>query len=36
VLVRTGKFSPADLTGDVVPDAVLASITDLPDWWRTA
>jgi HAD superfamily hydrolase (TIGR01458 family) len=32
VLVRTGKFSPADLTGDVSPDAVLDSIADLPDW----
>jgi len=32
VLVRTGKFSPADLDGDVTPDAVLDSIADLPDW----
>ncbi len=33
VLVRTGKFVPSDLTGDVTPDAVLDSIADLPDWW---
>lgn len=33
VLVRTGKFSPADLDGDVTPDAVLDSVADLPDWW---
>ncbi|GAA4053746.1 TIGR01458 family HAD-type hydrolase [Agromyces indicus] len=32
VLVRTGKFSPADLDGEVRPDAVLDSIADLPDW----
>ncbi len=33
VLVRTGKFSPTDLDGDVSPDAVLDSIADLPRWW---
>jgi HAD superfamily hydrolase (TIGR01458 family) len=35
VLVRTGKFDPADLDldGDVSPDAVLDSIAELPDWW---
>ncbi|MGH8835825.1 MAG: TIGR01458 family HAD-type hydrolase [Actinomycetes bacterium] len=33
ILVRTGKFTPADLTGDVTPDAVLDSIADLPRWW---
>ncbi len=33
VLVRTGKFSPRDLAGDVSPDAVLDSIDDLPRWW---
>ena len=33
VLVRTGKFSAQDLSGDVVPDAVLDSIADLPGWW---
>ncbi len=34
VLVRTGKFSPSDLAGDVSPDAVLDSIADLPQWWN--
>ena len=33
VLVRTGKFSPSDLAGDVSPDAVIDSIADLPRWW---
>jgi len=33
VLVRTGKFSAADLRGEVTPDAVLDSIADLPEWW---
>lgn len=34
VLVRTGKFRPADLErDDVQPDAVLGSIAELPDWW---
>jgi phospholysine phosphohistidine inorganic pyrophosphate phosphatase len=32
VLVRTGKFTPADLEGDIRPDAVLDSIADLPAW----
>jgi len=32
-LVRTGKFRPSDLEGDVRPDAVLASVADLPEWW---
>ena len=35
VLVRTGKFTAADLDGDVSPDAVLDSIADLPDWWAS-
>ena len=35
VLVRTGKFRQADLDrAGVVPDAVLASIADLPAWLR--
>jgi HAD superfamily hydrolase (TIGR01458 family) len=34
VLVRTGKFRPADLEGEIRPDAVLASIAELPDWWK--
>lgn len=33
VLVRTGKFSASDLTGEVDPDEVLDSIADLPRWW---
>jgi HAD superfamily hydrolase (TIGR01458 family) len=33
VLVRTGKFRPADLEGRVRPDAILDSIADLPRWW---
>jgi HAD superfamily hydrolase (TIGR01458 family) len=35
MLVRTGKFRPADLEGDVQPDAVVGSVADLPEWWRT-
>ncbi len=34
VLVRTGKFRESDLQGDLIPDAVLNSIADLPGWWR--
>ncbi len=34
LLVRTGKFRPEDLDGDVRPDGVLDSIADLPDWWQ--
>ncbi len=34
VLVRTGKFRPADLDSDVRPDAVLDTIADLPAWWQ--
>lgn len=33
-LVKTGKFRPADLEGDVKPHAVLDSIADLPHWWK--
>jgi len=33
ILVRTGKFRESDLEGDVVPDAVLESVADLPRWW---
>lgn len=32
-LVRTGKFCPEDLTGEVRPDIVLGSIADLPQRW---
>lgn len=34
LLVQTGKYQPADLQGDIQPDAVLASVAELPDWWR--
>ncbi|MGB5202247.1 MAG: TIGR01458 family HAD-type hydrolase [Sedimenticolaceae bacterium] len=34
IQVRTGKFSPADLDGRVVPDAVLPRFADLRDWWN--
>jgi phospholysine phosphohistidine inorganic pyrophosphate phosphatase len=36
VLVKTGKFDPTDLDGDVSPDIVLASVAELPDWWASA
>ena len=32
--VRTGKFRPTDLEGEITPDAVLESIADLPAWWQ--
>lgn len=34
LLVQTGKFQSADLHDEVVPDATLASIAELPGWWR--
>ena len=34
LLVRTGKFRPADLDGEIKPFAVLDSIADLPRWWE--
>lgn len=34
VLVRTGKFREADLAGAIHPDAVLASVAELPAWWQ--
>lgn len=34
ILVRTGKFTPRDLAGDLQPDAVLDSIAELPRWWE--
>jgi HAD superfamily hydrolase (TIGR01458 family) len=33
VLVRTGKFRPVDLQGEIQPDAVLDSVAGLPAWW---
>jgi phospholysine phosphohistidine inorganic pyrophosphate phosphatase len=35
VLVRTGKFRPADLESDIEPTQVLDSIADLRGWWRS-
>ena len=32
-LVRTGKFTPRDLELGITPDAVLPSVSELPDWW---
>lgn len=32
-LVRTGKFRPDDLDGDIAPDVMLDSIADLPEHW---
>lgn len=34
MLVQTGKYQPADLEGEIQPDAVLASVAGLPDWWQ--
>ena len=35
VLVKTGKYRAQDLHGDVIPDAILDSIADLPEWWQS-
>lgn len=34
LLVRTGKFRPADLEQGIRPDGILDSIADLPRWWN--
>jgi len=34
VLVRTGKFQPADLEQGITPHDMLDSIAQLPSWWR--
>jgi phospholysine phosphohistidine inorganic pyrophosphate phosphatase len=34
VLVRTGKFRPEDLAGDIRPEFVLDSIAELPQRWQ--
>ncbi|HSO06145.1 MAG TPA: TIGR01458 family HAD-type hydrolase [Pelomicrobium sp.] len=34
ILVKTGKFQPADLDGRIQPAAVLDSVAGLPDWWK--
>jgi HAD superfamily hydrolase (TIGR01458 family) len=36
LLVRTGKFRPADLETEIRPDGVIDSIADLPAWWQRA
>ena len=33
LLVRTGKFRPRDLPGEIQPDGVIDSIASLPEWW---
>ncbi len=35
VLVRTGKFRDSDLSLGIQPDAVLSSVVELPDWYRS-
>lgn len=35
LLVRTGKFRPEDLTGDIQPAGVLDSFAGLPAWWQS-
>jgi len=35
-LVKTGKFRPLDLEGEVKPYAVLDSVADVPRWWGSA
>ena len=34
ILVRTGKFTPADLESGIEPDAILKSVAQLPEWWQ--
>lgn len=34
LLVRTGKFTEADLELGITPDTILASIAELPAWWQ--
>jgi HAD superfamily hydrolase (TIGR01458 family) len=34
LLVRTGKFHPRDLEGDIRPEGLIDSVADLPRWWR--
>jgi HAD superfamily hydrolase (TIGR01458 family) len=35
ILVRTGKFQPADLELGIQPAAVISSIAELPAWWQS-
>lgn len=34
ILVRSGKFTPADLELGIKPKAIIDSIADLPEWWE--
>jgi ribonucleotide monophosphatase NagD (HAD superfamily) len=34
-LVKTGKFRPGDLAGEVKPDVVLESVAELPRFWKS-
>ncbi len=34
ILVRTGKFSDADLESGIEPDGILDSVAQLPEWWQ--
>lgn len=36
IQVRTGKFRDADLDGSIQPYALLGSVAELPEWWRSA
>jgi phospholysine phosphohistidine inorganic pyrophosphate phosphatase len=33
MLVRTGKYRPGDLQKGVIPDAVIDTVAELPQWW---
>jgi len=34
VLVKTGKYRPEDMQQGIQPNALLNSISDLPEWWN--
>lgn len=34
IQVKTGKFRPADLQGDIEPYGLIDSFAELPAWWR--
>lgn len=33
IMVRTGKYSPADIKSGIKPDAILDSVADFKAWW---
>lgn len=35
ILVKTGKFRAADLELEIQPDAILSSIAEFPEWWKS-